>query len=73
MGGFSKAVEEQGFQEGYPIGYKEGYQIGIEQGIHGLISATRDLHIPESEILENIKRRFSLTDEQARQYMNEVK
>ena len=52
---------------------KIGKEIGKEIGkIFGAVSVYRDLHLPDEEIITKLQTKFSLTDEQARAYLEEA-
>lgn len=44
---------------------------GIEKGILGMISALRDLNVSEDIILQKVQEKFSLSEEEAKEYMQE--
>lgn len=43
---------------------------GMEKGILGMVSALRDLNIPDDTILEKLQEKFMLTIEEAMEYLN---
>ncbi len=48
---------------------QENVEKGREQGIFGMISALRDLDIPDSTILQKLQEKFLLTKEEAQEYL----
>ena len=49
---------------------RKGIEKGIQQGkVYGVIEAYRDQGMPEAEILKQIRQKFSLTEEKAKEYM----
>ncbi len=48
---------------------EKGREQGREQGILGMISALRDLNIPDSTILQKLQEKFMLTKEESQKYM----
>lgn len=48
---------------------QENVEKGREQGILGMISALRDLDIPDSTILQKLQEKFLLTKEEAQEYL----
>lgn len=52
---------------------KIGKEIGKEIGkIFGAISAYRDLHLSDEEIITRLQANFNLTQEQAEEYLREA-
>lgn len=49
---------------------QENVEKGREQGIWGMISALRDLNIPESTILQKLQEKFLLTEEESQKYLS---
>lgn len=48
---------------------EKGREQGREQGIFGMVSALRDLNIPENTILQKLQEKFMLTKEEAEKYL----
>lgn len=57
-------------QENIEKGREEGREEGKAQGILGMISALRDLNIPDNTILQKLQEKFLLTKEESQKYMN---
>ena len=57
-------------QENLEKGREQGRQQGREQGILGMISALRDLDIPDSTILQKLEEKFLLTTEESQKYLS---
>lgn len=71
--GMRKGIR-RGIRKGMQKGLEEGLEKGLQLGqIRGVISVYRDLHLPEQKILQNLKEKFHLTPEEARQYLNQYK
>lgn len=49
---------------------EKGREQGREQGILGMISALRDLDIPDSTILQKLQEKFLLTKEESQKYLS---
>ena len=49
---------------------QENVEKGREQGILGMISALRDLNIPDSTILQKLQEKFLLTKEESQKYLS---
>lgn len=49
---------------------EKGREEGIQQGIFGMISALRDLNIPDSTILQKLQEKFLLTKEESKEYLS---
>lgn len=57
-------------QENIEKGMEKGMEKGIEKGkIYGMISAYRDLKVPEDEILKKVQEKFQLSLEEAKEYL----
>ena len=66
MCNLSKGIEDRGIQKGI----QEGIQKGIQKGeILGAVKACRSLKMPEKDILMKLQELFSLTEEEAKQYI----
>ena len=52
-------------QENQRIGRKEGRR----EGIYAMISALKDLCIPEAVILQKLQEKFALSEEEAKTYL----
>lgn len=48
---------------------QENIEKGREQGILGMISALRDLSIPDSMILQKLQEKFFLSKEESQNYL----
>lgn len=74
MCNLSEGIERKGIRKGMKRGMRKGMRKGMQLGeIRGVISVYRDLHLPEQKILQNLKEKFHLTPEEARQYLNQYK
>ena len=62
MCNLSEGVERKGIEK--------GIQQGIQRGkIYGVIEAYRDQGMPEAEILKWIQKKFTMTVDEAKEYM----
>lgn len=50
---------------------EKGRKQGMEQGILGMVSALRDLDIPDNTILQKLQEKFLLTKEESQKYLNQ--
>lgn len=48
---------------------RENVEKSIEKGISGMVSALRDLNIPDDTILQKLQEKFALTKEEAKKYL----
>ena len=48
---------------------ERGMERGIERGITGLVEVLREMGIPREAIVEKIMKKFSLTEEKAREFV----
>lgn len=70
MCNLSKGIEERGIEKGLAQGLEKGRKQGLEKGkIYGAAEAYRDLGLPEKDILKNLCLKFSLSEEDAREYL----
>ena len=66
------ASREEGLAEGLAKGRSEGIAEGLAKGILGAIMIYRDeMHLDDTEISHRIRDRFSLTEEEADQYIRD--
>ena len=69
MCNLSDVVEERGIEQGMERGIKQGMERGIKRGITGLVEVLREMGIPREAIVEKIMKKFSLTEEKAREFV----
>ena len=69
MCNLSDVVEERGIEQGMERGIKQGMERGIERGITGLVEVLREMGTPSEVIIEKIMKKFSLTEEKAREFV----
>ena len=55
----------QGLEQGLEQGVAQGLEQGLEQGIRALILDNLEEDIPQQRILEKLKARFGLSEEEA--------
>ncbi len=61
---------QQRDEENIEKGIKKGIKKGIEKGkVYGMVSAYRDLGVPENEILKKVQEKFQLSLEEAKEYL----
>ena len=68
MCNLSQGVLKQGLKEGLERGRAEGR----EEGILATIEAYREMGLPDSEILNRIVKKFSLTEQEATAYLEKA-
>ena len=49
--------------------YNEGFETGVEKGIEGAVEILREEGYEDSQIIERIRKRFGLTQEDAERYV----
>lgn len=49
--------------------YNEGFETGVEKGIEGVVEILREEGYEDSRIIERIRKRFGLTQEDAERYV----
>lgn len=59
--------KKESFNEGVALGREEA----IKKGIFAFISLSKELHLSTEEILAQLMQKFSLTNEEAKSYLNE--
>ena len=77
MCNLSDVVEERGIEQGMERGIKQGIERGMElgleqgmeRGITGLVEVLREMGTPSELIIEKIMKKFSLTEEKAREFV----
>ena len=73
MCNLSDVVEERGIEQGMERGIKQGMERGIKQGIErgitGLVEVLREMGTPSEVIIEKVMKKFSLTEEKAREFV----
>lgn len=52
---------------------QQRYREGLEKGMYAMISAFLNMQIPSNQIVEQLVKQFSLTEEEAISYVNKVK
>lgn len=50
-------------------GIERGIERGIDKGIRGMVSALRELNIPDAIIVQKIREKFDIPGEEAERYM----
>ena len=63
---------EQGLERGRAEGREEGREEGRVEGILATIEAYREMGLPDSEILNRIVKKFSLTKQEATAYLKKA-
>lgn len=54
----------------YQEGHREGLTEGLKEGVRVLVRLYRRQNMPESEILAEVMKEFSLDQDEARRYMD---
>ena len=57
------------YNEGFETGVEKGMEKGIEKGIEGAVEILREEGYKDSQIIERIRKRFGLTQEDAERYV----
>ena len=57
-------------QENIEKGIEQGIEQGMNEGILAMVSALRELHIPEDIILQKVQEKFNFSREKAEKYCN---
>ncbi len=68
--GIEKGIQ-QGIEKGIEQGIEKGIEQGIEKGIRGLVDTLKELGIPKEVVVQKIMEKFSLTEEKAREFVND--
>ena len=50
----------------------KGIEKGIEKGIKGMVSALKELNIPDATIMQKIREKFELSWEEAERYITRM-
>lgn len=62
--------DEENIEKGIKKGIEKGIKKGIEKGkVYGMVSAYRDLGVPENEILKKVQEKLQLSLEEAKEYL----
>ena len=61
MCSYSQVIEDRGMER--------GIEKGIEKGIRGMVSALKELNIPDATIMQKIREKFDLSGEEAERYV----
>ncbi len=72
--GIKKGIEqgiEKGIEQGIEKGIEQGIEKGIEKGIRGLVDTLKELGIPKEVVVQKIMEKFSLTEEKAREFVDD--
>ncbi len=65
----SQGIYNEGFETGVEKGMEKGLEKGIEKGIEGAVEILREEGYEDSQIIERIRKRFGLTQEDAERYV----
>ena len=68
MCNLSDVVVERGIE----LGIQQGIQQGMQRGIKGLVDILSDMGTPKEVIVQKIMEKFSMTEEKAREFVEEV-
>lgn len=60
---------EKGEREGKAEGIKEGVKEGIKEGIKVLLETLKEFNVTKEEAIEKVKNKFSLSEEEAEEYI----
>lgn len=56
-------------QENIEKGIEQGIEQGMEKGISGMVSALKELGIPDATIVQKLQEKFSFSREKAEKYV----
>ena len=60
-------------KEGRDAGFNSGFNEGRDAGIRVLIRTCQDFHIPQEQIMERLRNEYSLSETEAKSFMEECK
>ena len=66
---FAERMEKRGIEQGIEQGIERGIEQGIERGIEAFILDNLEEQKSREQILEKLKKRFQLTENQANMYL----
>lgn len=66
---FAERMEKRGIEQGIEQGKEQGKEQGIERGIEAFILDNLEEQKSREQILEKLKKRFQLTEDQANMYL----
>lgn len=70
MCNLSEVLVEKGLEQGIEQGIEKGIAQGIEQGIEAFITDKLEDGISSEIIIQKLEKRFNLTNEKAREYLD---
>ena len=68
---FRKFLKEDSWKKGHTAGVQDGIQTGIQTGIREIIRTYAELQLPKEQLLERLTNGFSLSMEEAEQYIEQ--
>ena len=68
---FREFLKEDSWKRGHTAGVQDGIQTGIQTGIREIIRTYAELQLPKEQLLERLTNGFSLSMEEAEQYIEQ--
>lgn len=68
---FREFLKEDSWKKGHTAGVQDGIQTGIQTGIREIIRTYAELQLPKEQLLERLTNGFSLSTEEAEQYIEQ--
>ena len=68
---FREFLKEDSGKKGHTAGVQDGIQTGIQTGIREIIRTYAELQLPKEQLLERLTNGFSLSMEEAEQYIEQ--
>lgn len=68
---FREFLKEDSWKKGHTAGVQDGIQTGIQTGIREIIRTYAELQLPKEQLLERLTNGFSLSMEEAEQYIEQ--
>lgn len=68
---FREFLKEDSWKKGHTAGVQAGIQTGIQTGIREIIRTYAELQLPKEQLLERLTNGFSLSMEEAEQYIEQ--
>lgn len=68
---FREFLKEDSWKKGHTAGVQNGIQTGIQTGIREIIRTYAELQLPKEQLLERLTNGFSLSMEEAEQYIEQ--
>ena len=66
---FREFLKEDSWKKGHEAGVQDGIKTGIKTGIREIIRTFTELQLPKEQLLEKLTNSFSLSVEEAEEYI----